>query len=192
MPRQGVPTGRYRASLEDQTNFTDDIYGIANLTKLSDQYVMQDFFQGEFRIDPVPDNVIAVTKTDPFYTLTAIERFQANQFFTTTERQPEVVLDIKRHGLFGGPIFYEGETGFANLRLQFPKDCRFRELWHGPFRHLPPINLSKHLLWVAFDRATGWLSRNLLWQDMGPGIDYLYTAIKSARTRLYSSTSNAG
>jgi hypothetical protein len=33
-----------------------------------------------------------------------------------------VALDIKRHALFGGPIFYEGETGFANLRLQFPED----------------------------------------------------------------------
>jgi LPS-assembly protein len=125
IPRKDVPTGRYRVSLADTTNFTDDIYGLANLTKLSDQYVMQDFFQGEFRVDPVPDNVLAVTKTDPFYTLTAIERFQANQFFTTTERQPEVVLDIKRHGLFGGPIFYEGETGFANLRLQFPQGLGF-------------------------------------------------------------------
>jgi LPS-assembly protein len=125
IPRKDVPTGRYRVSLADTTNFTDDIYGLANLTKLSDQYVMQDFFQGEFRIDPVPDNVLAVTKTDPFYTLTAIERFQANQFFTTTERQPEVVLDIKRHALFGGPIFYEGETGFANLRLQFPQGLGF-------------------------------------------------------------------
>jgi len=125
IPRKDVPTGRYRVSLADTTNFTDDIYGIANLTKLSDQYVMQDFFQGEFRLDPNPDNVLAVTKTDPFYTLTAIERFQANQFFTTTERQPEVVLDIKRHGLFGGPIFYEGETGFANLRLQFPQGLGF-------------------------------------------------------------------
>ncbi len=83
---------------------------------------MQDFFQGEYRIDPVPDNVLALTKTNPVFTLTGIERFQANDFFTTTERQPEVVLDIKRHGLFGGPIFYEGETGFANLRLQFPED----------------------------------------------------------------------
>ena len=132
VPRQNVPTGRYRLSLEDRTNFTDDIYGIANLTKLSDQYVMQDFFQGEFRIDPVPDNVLALTKADPFYTLTAIERFQANQFFTTTERSPEVVLDIKRHGLFGGPIFYEGETGFANLRLQFPEGSGFEN--YGTYR----------------------------------------------------------
>jgi lipopolysaccharide export system protein LptA len=130
--RQDVPTGRYRLTLEDRTNFTDDIYGIANITKLSDQYVMQDFFQGEFRIDPVPDNVVAVAKTDPFYTLTAIERFQANQFFTTTERSPEVVLDIKRHSLFGGPIFYEGETGFANLRLQNPEGSGFEN--YGTYR----------------------------------------------------------
>lgn len=125
IPRKDVPTGRYRVSLADTTNFTDDIYGIANLTKLSDPFLMQDFYQGEFRLDPVPDNVLAVAKTDPFYTLTAIERFQANEFFTTTERSPEVVLDIKRHALFGGPIFYEGETGFANLRLQFPQDSGF-------------------------------------------------------------------
>jgi lipopolysaccharide export system protein LptA len=124
--RQNVPNDRYRLSLEDRTNFTDDIYGIANLTKLSDQYVMQDFYSGEFRIDPVPDNVVAVTKTNPFFTLTGIARFQANDFFTTTERLPEVVLDVTRHPLFGGPIFYEGESSFANLRLQFPDDSGFQ------------------------------------------------------------------
>ena len=132
IPRTGVPESRYRLSLEDRTNFTDSIYAIANITKMSDQYVMQDFFQGEFRIDPVPDNVVAVTKTNEFFTLTGIERFQANNFFTTTERQPEVVLDIKRHGLFGGPIFYEGETGFANLRLEFPEDSGVKN--YGTYR----------------------------------------------------------
>ena len=125
IPRQNVPTDRYRLSLQDHTDFTEHIYGIANITKLSDQYVMQDYYPGEFRVDPVPDNVVALTKSDPFYTLTGIARFQANDFFTTTERLPEVVLDIKRHALFGGPIFYEGETGFANLRLQFPEGAGF-------------------------------------------------------------------
>jgi LPS-assembly protein len=126
VPRTGVPTGRYRLSLEDRTNFTESILGIANLTKLSDRFVMQDFYQGEFRINPVPDNVVALTKTDPIYTLTGIARFQANEFFEQTERLPEVVLDIKRHALFGGPIFYEGETGFAELRRQFPQDSVFQ------------------------------------------------------------------
>src|SRR5438874_2006635 len=126
VPRKDVPTNRYRLSLEDRTNFTDDIYATANITRLSDAFVMQDYYPGEFRIDPVPDNVVALTKTNPVFTLTGIARFQANEFFTTTERLPEVVLDIKRHALFGGPIFYEGETGYANLRLQFPDDSGFQ------------------------------------------------------------------
>src|SRR5207302_4191559 len=108
LPRGEISAGRYRASLENHTDFTSDIYGIVDVTKLSDAFVMQDFYQSEFRINPVPDNVVALTKTNPFYTLTAIARFQANEFFEQTERLPEVVLDVKRHALFGGPIFYEG------------------------------------------------------------------------------------
>jgi LPS-assembly protein len=125
LPRGAVPTGRYRVGLEDRTEFTDDIYGIVDMTKLSDRFVMQDFYQNEFRINPVPDNVVALAKTDPFYTLSAIARFQANNFFEQTERLPEVVLDVKRHALFGGPIFYEGESGFVDLRREFPVDSRF-------------------------------------------------------------------
>ncbi|MEY2440451.1 MAG: hypothetical protein QOI34_1836, partial [Verrucomicrobiota bacterium] len=125
LPRGSVPTGRYRLTLENQTNFTDDIYGIIDITKLSDPFVMQDFYQSEFRIDPVPDDVVAVAKTSSFYTLTGIARFQANNFFDQTERLPEVTLDIKRVALFSGPIFYEGETGMANLHRTFPSGSDF-------------------------------------------------------------------
>ena len=127
LPRGSVPTGRYRLTLENQTNFTEDFYGIIDITKLSDAFVMQDFYQSEFRIDPVPDNVIALTKRNSFYTLTAIGRFQANGFFEQTERLPEVVLDVKRHALFNGPIFYEGETGLADLRRNFASGSGFAD-----------------------------------------------------------------
>ena len=150
IPRTNISASRYRFTLEDHTDFTDSIYGIANITKLSDQYVMQDFFQGDFRIDPVPDNVIAVAKVSPNYTLTGIERFQANDFFTTTERQPEVVLDIKRQPLFGSPIFYEGETGFANLRLEFPEGSGIKN--YGTER----FDTFHQLVWP--NTLFGWLS----------------------------------
>lgn len=125
--RPELDPNRYRVTLQDTTNFTKDIYGIVNVTKLSDAFVMQDFYQSEFRIDPNPDNVIALAKTDPFYTLTAIARFQANDFFDQTERLPEVVLDIKRHALFGGPIYYEGESGFADLHRSFAQGSGFED-----------------------------------------------------------------
>jgi LPS-assembly protein len=118
--RPPISEGRYRVSLQSRTKFADDIIGIANITKLSDAFVLEDFFQGEFQLNPQPDNVVAVTKTNPNYTLTAIGRFQANNFFEQTERLPEVVLDVKRLPIFGGPIFYEGETGIAELHRSFP------------------------------------------------------------------------
>jgi LPS-assembly protein len=125
--RVGVPKDRYRISIQDQTHFTEDIYGIADITKLSDQYLLQDFYPGEFQINPQPDNVVAVTKWNPNYTLTGIARFQANDFFEQTERLPEVVLDVKRTPLFGGPIFYEGETGIADLHRSFADGSGFQD-----------------------------------------------------------------
>jgi hypothetical protein len=88
---------------------------------------MQDFYQSEFRINPVPDNVVAVTKVDPIYTLTAIGRFQANEFFQQTERLPEVVLDVARTPIFGSPIFYQGETGIADLHRNFASGSGFED-----------------------------------------------------------------
>ncbi|MEP6709774.1 MAG: LPS assembly protein LptD [Verrucomicrobiota bacterium] len=127
LPRGSIPTSRYRVSLQDRTYFTDDIYGTVDVTKLSDAFLLQDFYPPEFRTDPQPDDVVALTKTNPFYTISAIARFQLNSFFDVTERLPEVVIDIKRHGLFGGPIFYEGETGFAELRRNFPVNSGFED-----------------------------------------------------------------
>lgn len=125
--RPELDPNRYRATIQDTTHFTDDIYGIVNVTKLSDAFLMQDFYQSEFRIDPVPDNVVSLAKTGSFYRLTAIGRFQANDFFETTERLPEVVLDVNRTSVFGTPIFYEGETGFANLHRNFAEGSGFED-----------------------------------------------------------------
>ena len=127
LPRQGTPTSRYRLSLENRTQITESIDATADITKLSDAFILQDFFPSEFRINPEPDNVLALTKTSPFYTLTAYGRFALNTFFETTERLPEVALDIKRHGLFGGPIFYEGETSVGELRRNFPANSTFED-----------------------------------------------------------------
>lgn len=116
LPRGSITDKRYRVSLEDRTYFTSDITGFAKLTKLSDEFVLQDFFQSEFRLDPQPDNVVSVSKYSPLYSLTAYTRFQMNKFYEATERLPQVTLDVARQPIFGSPIFYEGETSAGVLR----------------------------------------------------------------------------
>lgn len=127
IPRTNISEGRYRVSLQSRTKFTEDIIAITDITKLSDAYVLEDFFQSEFRVNPQPDNIVAVTKTNPNYTITALGRFQANEFFQTTERLPEVAFDVKRLPIFNSPVFYEGETSLADLRRSYEEGSGFHD-----------------------------------------------------------------
>ena len=127
LPRGSVPTDRYRLGLEDRTNFGKGFGGFATLTKLSDDFVLQDFFPAEFRVNPRPENIVAVNRYHPRYVISAYTRFQLNNFYEVTERLPEIALDITRQPLFGTGIFYEGEASFANLRRNFPRNGYFQD-----------------------------------------------------------------
>ncbi len=117
--RGDVPTDRYRVTLQGREYFKDDLYLTVNINKLSDSLYLQDFVPAEFRLDPQPDNVIALTKWDENYTVTGIVRDQLNDFFQATERLPEVDWDVKRQQLFDTGIFYEGDVGVSHLSENF-------------------------------------------------------------------------
>jgi LPS-assembly protein len=120
LPRETFPDERFRLALESRVNFTPDITAFARAQKLSDAWVLQDFFHSQFQLDPAPDNLLAVTKYDPNYSITGFARHQLNRFHEVTERLPEIAFDIKRQPLFGSPIFYEGEASLSNLKRNFP------------------------------------------------------------------------
>ena len=126
IPRLPVSPGRYRIAGQGVHFFTDDLYVKVNATKLSDQYMLQDFFRHEFSIDPQPDNVAAFTLRKDDYALTLITRYQLNNFYDATERLPELVLDVKRQAIGETGIYYEGNTGAAYLKRYFATDSVFR------------------------------------------------------------------
>lgn len=132
VPRGGIPASRYRFSIQDRTRITENLEATADINKLSDAFFLQDFFPSEFRVNPKPDNNVALTLTGENYALTGYARYQLNGFFETTERLPEVDLDLKRQPLFGGPIFYESETSAAELNRNFPTGSIFED--YGAFR----------------------------------------------------------
>ena len=118
-PAETKTTNRYRVSFQQRLFLTDDIYATADINLLSDQDFLQDFYPAEYRLNPQPDNVIALTKWDENYTMNLIARWQMNDFQDVTERLPEFVADFKQLQFFGTPVNYDGETGIANLRRTF-------------------------------------------------------------------------
>jgi LPS-assembly protein len=119
LDRAPISPGRYRISYQSRAYITSDLVAQVNINKLSDPYFLQDYFPAEFQVDPEPDNFAELQKRGEAYTLTALTRFQANRFFETTERLPELIGEMARVPLFNGPVFYEGQTGLANLYRSF-------------------------------------------------------------------------
>lgn len=126
-PDEPGKKGRYRVSFKHRLFITDDIYATADINLLSDVDFLEDFYPNEFRIDPQPDSYLSVTKWDEFYTLNLIGRWQVNDFQDTTERLPELVLDIKQHRIFGLPFYYDGESSVGSYRRAFSYEPEFGE-----------------------------------------------------------------
>ncbi len=116
---QKIKPQRYQIRVSQRAEITEDIYTKLKLNKLSDINFLEDFFEKEFQQDPQPDNFLEITKWSPNTTLSLLARPQVNEFYTTTERLPEVHFDLKRQNIFGSPLFYESENSVSYLSKEF-------------------------------------------------------------------------
>ncbi|MGC1481376.1 MAG: hypothetical protein WA771_12775, partial [Chthoniobacterales bacterium] len=142
-PTEEGEADRYRVSFQHRLFFTDDIYGTADINVLSDVDFLEDYYPNEFRTDPQPDNILSLTKWNEFYTINLLTRFQVNDFFETTERLPELVIDIKQHQLFGWPVYYDGETSVGQYRRAFADQSIFPDYESARFDTFHQISYPK-------------------------------------------------
>ena len=119
LDREVIDGNRYRVKLTDYSFFTDDLFFKADLDKISDRYVLQDFYEGEFTKNPNPDNVVALAYYNPTFITTLAARVQANNFFDSTERLPELSFDVPRTPLGNSGVFWQSENSAVYLRRAF-------------------------------------------------------------------------
>ena len=112
-----VPTSRYRFQWLHKQYFPDDITLTVDLNRLSDPYVLEDFFLDDFRKEREPDSVADITKRGQNYTLSLLARPQLNNFFTEVERMPEAKWAVNRTRIGSTPFFYEGESSLGEYNM---------------------------------------------------------------------------
>ena len=117
--RVPIDEGRYRLLYQSRTKLTDDTSAVVDFNKLSDQYLLQDFYPNIFAYNPQPDTYSELVKQGEAYTLTALVRPQVNTFQETAERLPDLGWEVARTPLFNGPIFYESTNSAALLHRAF-------------------------------------------------------------------------
>jgi lipopolysaccharide assembly outer membrane protein LptD (OstA) len=174
LAREDIDSGRYRVSFQARQYLTEDIYASVDITKLSDARFLQDFYEGEFRENPQPDNMLAFTKLGDDYELTLLARKQLNEFFDVTERVPELALDITQQPLFGSKVFYQGETSVGRYTRNFAKDSLFEDYSSGRFDtfHQFSLPMTVHN-WLSIIPRVG--VRGTWYSESGPIVPVLET-----------------
>lgn len=118
--RSAVDESRYRFGLQHRLYLPgpeeSTLYVDIDINKFSDNFVLEDFFPAEFRVEPRPDNMINIVKQTPRAEISLWSRFRVNDFFTTDSRLPELAIDFTRQPIFDTGFFYEGETSLGLYR----------------------------------------------------------------------------
>lgn len=165
--RTGVDEHRFRAQLRNRLELKDLIPGgntylDTDLTLLSDRYYLEDFDRSTFKVEPNPDNIIALTHERGRNLFTFWGRVRPNNFYQSDTRLPELVLDQTRHPLFGSPILHEGQIMFGFYREELGTVER-RRLQDEAATLLPGDPRLAEIQFLLSDRG---FTRFHVWQEV--------------------------
>lgn len=107
---------RYRLSVRHRTDFDPDTHAIVNWHELSDEFLIQEFFQREDRRESRPRSQVVVDRSRDDYGMFAEVVSRTNKFFSEIEKLPRLNFTWKNQPLFDTKFLYKHETEFANFQ----------------------------------------------------------------------------
>ena len=129
--RSDLSSNRYRFEVKERRRF-GNLFGEqmtldTNLTWLSDEFFLLDFFQQQYRSHPQPDNAITLSHQHGRAVTTLLSRFQLNDFYEADTRLPELSFDWVRSPIAQTGILYESQTSLGYLKRSIA-DAKVEEL----------------------------------------------------------------
>lgn len=85
----------------------------------SDERILHNFFEDEYRADPQPSTFLEINKTTDNFSLDFLASPRVNEFFETVERLPDLKLTGFRQQVLETPVYYESETSVGWYRRRF-------------------------------------------------------------------------
>jgi len=116
--RMAAQSQRYDMKFSNMTHMTDRLDLRVNVEKLSDYYMLQDFFSDRASNQPQPTTFTALEYQFDRLSVAGYVQPQVNDFYTETEKLPELRIDVPRQELFKN-LYYQGENSFANMKMKF-------------------------------------------------------------------------
>ena len=117
--RLKVPHGRFDFRISNVTHITPRLDFRGAFEYASDLYFVRDFFSRRFSANPQPATYAALEQQFDHFSASILFRPRVNTFYTTSEKMPEVRVDIPRQEIFGTNFYYQGDFDASYNRMQW-------------------------------------------------------------------------
>jgi hypothetical protein len=131
-----ISSPRDRFKWYHQTEILPEFTGRAMVRYQSDEYIIRDFFEQEYRNNTQPNSYLELHKGWDNFSLNTYVQPQLNSFQETVERMPDIRFTAYRQQIGASPFFYESESSAGWYRREFannqqPDYSAFRgDSWH--------------------------------------------------------------
>ena len=117
--RDEVEDTRYRATLAHKSTLTESDTLAIRTSFFSDSYVMEDFYEDEFKELGQPESYATYTHIDEGWSGGIGVYQRANKFYDAVNRLPEIWLDVMNTQIGQTPFYYESESSGGFLKRDF-------------------------------------------------------------------------
>ena len=118
-----IDNPRYRIRLSDARSLTDRDSLITEINYLSDPFVVEDFFDDEYRRNVQPENRVNLNHRSDNYSAGVLLNKRLNDFYDSIERVPEGYLDINQQPLLESGIYYRSQNSASGLKKVYKESA---------------------------------------------------------------------
>ncbi len=136
--RLKIPKDRYSFHISNVTHISPrlDFRGLFNYS--SDYYFLRDYKRDDFDGNPEPPTYAALEYEGDRFSLSLAARPQVNNFYSTVQQLPSLILNIPRQEIFGTGLYYQGQHSIEYLSLHWRDFDRriYEENEYGFYREI--------------------------------------------------------
>lgn len=114
---------RKRIQWKHRIDFEPGTVAMLEFNKLSDDAVLKDYFYNEYEENNrVPANFLSIISAKPNYSFGIQVEKRFNDFYTVTQKLPEVRIDVQDQRLWETPFYYGTETSATVFDKQYAEE----------------------------------------------------------------------
>jgi len=114
-PSPTIEKERFKVEWRHKWNIDENTNAIWQYYKLSDNTLLQDYFEGEYDEDFKPNSYFLLTHNLPQGTLSLRTDVRVNRFEAAVERLPEIAYSLGNTQIGGTGLYFKNSTTYSNL-----------------------------------------------------------------------------